>query len=103
MPIDERLAAEGADWIAEQLTEEYGGFIAAEVIDAIMTFEVEIREELNDPMCPHAVMATHLLGKLAEEGAPVGVWGGVNEVLLQEILHLEDEFLAMAGHPRQIR
>jgi hypothetical protein len=103
MPIDEGLAAEGADWIAEQLTEEYGGFIAAEVIDAIMSFEIEIREEFNDPMLPHATMATHLLEKLAAEGAPVGVWGGVNEVLLQEILHLEDEFLAMAGHPRQIR
>jgi len=103
MPIDERLAAEGADWIAEQLTQEYGGFISAEVIDAIMEFEFDIREATGDPLLPHAVMATHLLEKLAAEGVPVGVWGGVNEVLLQEILHLEDEFLALAGHPRTIR
>lgn len=102
MPIDERLAAEGADWIAEQLTEEYGGFISAEVIDAIMEFEVEIRKETGDALLPHAAMANHLLERLAAEGAPVGVWGGVNVVLLQEILHLEDEFLAMAGHPRHL-
>ena len=102
MPLDERLAAEGADWIAEQLTEEYGGFISAEVIDAIMTFEVEIREQQGDPLLPHVVMAGHLLERLAAEGAPVGVWGGMNETLVREILHLEDEFLALAGHPRTI-
>ncbi len=103
MPIDERLAAEGADWIAEQLTQEYGGFIAAEIIDAIMSMEVEIREQYADPLLPHEVMAGHLLERLAAEGAPVGVWGGVNVALLREILHLEDEFLHLAGHPRTIR
>lgn len=103
MPQDPRMTAQCADWIAEQLTEEYGGFISAEAIDAMIDFEEEIREARSDPMMSHAEMAEALIGKLAEEGAPVNVYGGINTQMLMEVLHLEDEFRANWGAPRKVR
>lgn len=103
MPIDEKLAAEGSDWIAGQLTEEYGGFIAAELIDAIMEFEQEFRDAREDQELDHQTMAGLIFTKLTEEeGVPSG-FGGMNVQLVQEVLHLEDEFLSLAGHARKIR
>ena len=103
MPLEERLIAEGADWIAEQLIEEFGGFIAPEVIEAIMLFEAELREQHADPQMDHASMITYLLVRLEEDGAPIGTYGGITRDLLNEILMWEDEFLGLAGQPRTVR
>ena len=101
--LDEKLAEECANWVAEQLTEEYGGFIAAEMIDAVIEMEVEIRQQHSDPEMDHQTMTGHLLERLAEEGAPVDNRWGVTPQLLIEILNLEDEFRGLANRPRRIR
>ncbi len=102
MALDERLAAECADWIAEQITEEFGGFIAAELIDLIMEQEAAVRAEHDDPEMDHRTMSERLLPKLETEGAPVKE-GAVTRELVEEILHWEDEFLGLAGQPRNVR
>jgi len=101
--LEEPLASECANWVAEQLSEEFGGFIAAEVIDAVLEFEVEIRLAHADPQMDHATMAGHLLDRLHEEGAPTHERWGVTTPLLIEVLHWEDEFRALAGRPRSVR
>jgi hypothetical protein len=40
--------------------------------------------------------------RLEEEGMPVKP-GAVTRELVEEILHWEDEFLGLAGHPRSVR
>ena len=97
------LAEECANWIASQLSEEFGGFIAAEVVDAVLEFEAEIRDAAGDPEMDHRTMAGRLLERLREEGAPTGERWGVTADLLIEILHWEDEFRGLAGRPRTVR
>ena len=101
--LDEQLATECSNWVAEQLSEEFGGFIAAEVVDAVLEFEADIRLEENDLGMDHTLMAERLLEKLAAEGAPTDQRWGVSTHLLVEILFWEDEFRALAGRPRQVR
>ncbi len=101
--LDEQLATECSNWAAEQLSEEFGGFIAAEVIDAVLEFEADIRIAEDDPEMDHASMADRLLARLAEEGAPTDQRWGVTTHLLVEILYWEDEFRTLAGRPRRIR
>jgi hypothetical protein len=101
--MDEKLAEECSNWVAEQLSDEYGGFIAAEMIDAVLEFEVDIRVEHQDHEMDHVSMAGHLLEKLGEEGAPVDNRWGVTPQLLVEILHWEDEFRGLAGQARTVR
>jgi hypothetical protein len=47
-------------------------------------------------------MVNRLVPLLEEDGIPMKE-GAVTPHLLGEILHWEDEFLAMAGHPRNVR
>lgn len=101
--MDEKLAEECANWIAEQLTEEFGGFVSAEMIDAVFEFEVIIRNEANDAAIDHRTMAERLLARFEEEGAPVGERWGVTSHLLVEILEWEDEFRSLANQPRTVR
>ena len=101
--MEESLAEECANGIAEQLTDEFGGFVSAEMIDAIFEFEVILRNEHNDAEMDHRTMAERLLVRLEEEGAPVGERWGVTSHLLVEILHWEDEFRALANQPRTVR
>ncbi len=101
--MDEQLATECANWVAEQLSEEFGGFIAAEVVDAVLEFEADIRVAEDDPGMDHAAMAERLLARLAEEGAPTDQQWGVTPHLLMEILFWEDEFRGLAGRPRRVR
>lgn len=101
--MEENLAEECANWIAEQLTDEFGGFVSAEMIDAIFEFEVILRNEHNDAAMDHRTMADRLLVRLEAEGAPVGERWGVTSHLLVEILHWEDEFRALANQPRDVR
>ena len=51
--MDESLAQEGADWIAEQVSEDLGGFIPSELVDRIMELEVEVRKKHDDPEIDH--------------------------------------------------
>jgi hypothetical protein len=102
MSMDKRIAEEGADWIAEMVSEDLGGFIPAELVDLVMELEVRVRQEHDDPQMDHATMAQRLMPYMEEEGVPTQQ-GGVNTMVLAEILHWEDEFLAMAGTPRTIR
>ena len=101
--LNEKLAEECANWVAEQLSEELGGFIAAELIDAVLEFEVEIRLAHQDGEMDHQTMAGHLLTRLGEEGAAVDNRWGVTPQLLVEILHWEDEFRGLAGQARTVR
>lgn len=102
MALDERLAAECADWVAEQMSEEFGGFIAAALIDLIMEHEQAIRDEHGDPEIDHRAMSVHLLPKLEAEGVPMQQ-NGVTRELVEEILHREDDFMGLAGQPRTVR
>ncbi len=102
MTLDESLAQEGADWIAEQVSEDLGGFIPSELVDRIMELEVEVRTKHDDPEIDHKTMTGYLIPLLEEEGVPVKE-GAVTPMLVEEILHWEDEFLGMAGRPRVVR
>ena len=102
MPLDEKLAAECADWVAEQLSEELGAFIAAELVDLIIAEEIKLRDEHADPEMDHRAMSVHLMPRLENEGVPVKE-GGVTRELVEEILYWEDEFLSLAGFPRNVR
>ena len=102
MTFDKKLSEEGADWIAEMVSDDLGGFIPAELVDLVMEREVLIREEHGDPLMDHQTMAAKLMPLMEEEGVPTQQ-GGVTHHLLVEILHWEDEFRSMAGQPRKIR
>lgn len=101
--INEQLLEEGADWIAEMLSTEMGGFIPAELCDLVIQAEAQIRVDLNDPLMDHQTMAAHVMKELEKDPyIPTGE-GKVSEFIIAEILHWEDEFRAMAGHPRYVR
>ena len=97
-----RLAEEGANWIAEQVSEELGGFVPAELVDLMMELERAVRAEFDDPAMDHAAMSLHLVERFEGEGIPVKAGALTREVLV-ELLHWEDEFLSLAGYARQVR
>jgi hypothetical protein len=101
-PLPPRIAEEGANWIAEQVSEELGGFVPAELVDLMMELEHAVRSELGDPEMDHSSMSLHLVDRFEAEGVPIKTGALTREVLL-ELLHWEDEFLALAGYPRQVR
>jgi hypothetical protein len=103
MTLDERLAVECAHWVAQQMSEEFGGFLPGEIVEGILELEQTIRDQLADPALDHDSMARRLLAQLAEDGIPVGGYGQINLELLIEMLHWEDEFLGLAGQPRTTR
>lgn len=100
--MDENIAQEGADWIAEMVSDDLGGFVPSELVDMLMVKEREVREAEDDAEMDHRTMATKLIPLFEAEGIPVKE-GAVTPMLLEEILHWEDEFLAMAGRPRTVR
>ncbi len=102
MVMDDKLAAECADWVAEQMTEEFGGFIAAELIDLVIEQEEKLRVEHDDPLMDHLTMSGHLMAPLEAEGVPIKE-GAVSRELVKEILHWEDEFRGLAGVVRNVR
>ena len=102
MTTDGSIEQEGADWIAEMVSEDLGGFVPSELVDLLMEKEREVRAESKDPEMDHRSMAQKLIPIFEAEGVPVKE-GAVTPMLLEEILHWEDEFLAMAGTPRNVR
>ena len=101
MTIDKNIAQEGADWIAEMVSEDLGGFVPSELVDLIMEFEGKVRAE-GDAEMDHQSMVKQLVPMLEEDGVPMKD-GAVTPSLIGEILHWEDEFLSMAGRPRNVR
>lgn len=102
MNLDEATLKECADWVAEQVSEELGGFVSSELVDLVIELDLAVRSELNDPRLDHRTMSEALLPRLEEAGAPVKA-GAVTRELVEEILHWLDEALAMAGHIREVR
>ena len=102
MSMNEKLAEEGADWIAEMVSDDLGGVVPSELVDMLMAKEREVRAADDDPEMDHHTMAGKLIPLFEAEGVPVKE-GAVTPMLLEEILHWEDEFLAMAGQPRTVR
>ncbi len=103
MSIDPSLSAQGTDWIAEMVSEELGGFVPSEFCDLVFEIEARVREEANDPEMSHDLMAKRLFEIFeADPNIPTQP-GAVSEFIIHEVLHWEDEFLAMAGHPRKVR
>ena len=84
------------------VSEDLGGFVPAELVDLVMELEHKIRGEHSDPTMDHRAMVGHMMPMLESEGVPTQQ-GAVSEFMITEILHWEDEFLAMAGSPRSIR
>ncbi len=101
--LDPEIAREGADWIAEMVSEELGGFVPSELCDLVMETEHEIREESRDPEMDHVSMAHRIMAVFEDDPEIPTQDGGVTAYVVTEILHWEDEFLAMAGHPRNVR
>jgi hypothetical protein len=102
MSMNKKLSEEGADWIAEMVSEDLGGFVPAELVDLIMEFEIQIRTSENDPEMGHKMMTEKLIPLLEAEGVPLKE-GALTPGVIEEILFWEDEFYAMAGQTRKIR
>ncbi|MSP22005.1 MAG: hypothetical protein EXR66_03130 [Dehalococcoidia bacterium] len=102
MEPDEKTLKECADWVAEQVSEELGGFVSSELVDLVIELDMGVRAELNDARIDHRTMSEHLIPRLEAAGAPVKT-GGVTRELVEEILHWLDEALAMAGYSRDVR
>ena len=98
---EEALLIEGAEWIAAQL-EEDGIMIELPLVHRVLVNEIEIRQERNDPAMSHAMMLPLLLERLIAEGI-ASTMGGMDQILLREILFWEDEFWALAGMARDLR
>ena len=103
MPLDRQLAQEGADWIAEMVSDDLESFIPSELCDLVMETEERIREESGDRAIDHRTMATRLMEIFEADPEVPTQQGAISEGLLREILHWEDEFLTMAGQPRNVR
>lgn len=103
MTIDRSTLQEGADWIAEMVSEELGGFIPSELCDLVIETELKIREETGDELMDHATMTQKIMEIFREDPEVPTQEGAVSDFIVREILHWEDEFRAMAGHPREVR
>jgi hypothetical protein len=103
MTIDRKTLEEGADWIAEMVSEELGGFIPAELCDLVIDVELRIRAETGDEDMDHATMATRIMEVFEADPEVPTQEGAVSEFIVREILHWEDEFRTMAGFPRTVR
>ena len=103
MALDRKTLEEGADWIAEMVSEELGGFIPAELCDLVIETELKIREETGDELMGHDEMTRRIMEIFRADPDIPTQEGAVSDFIVREILHWEDEFRAMAGHPREVR
>lgn len=101
--LDEKLLEEGADWIAEMVSEELGGFIPSELCDLVMQAELKIRTETGDLLMDHDTMSARIMEVFVADPDVPTQDGAVSAFIVREILHWEDEFRSMAGHPRRVR
>jgi len=103
MTMDRKTLEEGADWIAEMVSEELGGFIPSELCDLVIETELKIREESGDELMDHGTMTQKIMEIFRDDPDVPTQEGAVSDFIVREILHWEDEFRAMAGSPREVR
>jgi len=103
MTMDRKTLEEGADWIAEMVSEELGGFIPSELCDLVIETELKIREESGDELMDHGTMTQKIMEIFRADPDVPTQEGAVSDFIVREILHWEDEFRAMAGSPREVR
>ncbi|MEX1022550.1 MAG: hypothetical protein WD058_05330 [Dehalococcoidia bacterium] len=103
MTFDRKTLEEGADWIAEMVSDELGGFIPAELCDLVIETELKVRAETGDEDMDHASMTTRIMDIFRADPEVPTQEGAVSDYVVREILHWEDEFRAMAGAPRTVR
>ena len=94
---------EGADWIAEMLSDDVGAFVPSEFCDLVIDTERQIREDTGDADMDHATMAERLMAIFEADPKLPTQTGAITPMLIFEVLHWEDEFRAMAGPPRTVR
>jgi hypothetical protein len=100
--LNEATLKECADWVAEQVSEDLGGFVSSELVDLVIELDLAIRAEADDSRIDNKTMTAALMPRLEEAGAPVKA-GAVTPHLVEEILYWLDEALSMAGHVRDVR
>ncbi|MGE3857408.1 MAG: hypothetical protein AB7G21_10685 [Dehalococcoidia bacterium] len=100
---DRDLEREGADWIAEMISDQVGAFVPSEFCDLVLETERRVRAETGDEAMDHAAMAERLMAIFEADPAVPTEAGAINARLIFEVLHWEDEFRAMAGTPRTVR
>ena len=100
--MDNKRLEECANWVAEQASDQLGGFIPAELLDLMFELEPKIRAKNKDTEMDHQTMSKFLMTELRNEGVPIDKTG-LTENILQELLHWEDECLSLSGIPRKIR
>lgn len=101
--VDEDLEQQGADWVANMVSEEFETFIPSVFCDLVFATERRVREESGDPAMDHDTMAARLMEIFdADPEVPTDT-GAVHAHLVYEVLHWEDQFRAMAGLPREVR
>ena len=97
------LEREGADWIAEMVSDQVGAFVPSEFCDLVLDTERRVRAETGDEAMDHASMSTRLMAIFDADPAVPTEAGTITAQLIFEVLHWEDEFRAMAGSPRTVR
>ena len=101
--LDPDIEREGAEWVAGMIGEQFEAFIPAVFCELVFDAERRVREESGDPDMDHAAMADRLMAIFEDNPEiPTGN-GGVSAMLVIEVLHMEDQFRAMAGQPRDVR
>jgi hypothetical protein len=95
--VDRELLLECADWIAEQMLDE-GHLIDGALVQIII--EKELAAPWRLPAISHAAAAAYLVAALEADGI-AGMPDAVSARLVQTVLEWEDEFLALAGRPRE--
>lgn len=94
--MDQELLTECADWIAEQMGEE-GFMVAAELVELIL--QKESATPAGKPAASHDETAGRLVAELLADGVQSAP-NAIDERLVRMVLEWEDEFLALAGRPR---
>ncbi len=97
------LEREGADWIAEMVSDQVGAFVPSEFCDLVLATERQVREDTGDESLDHAGMAERLMAIFEADASIPTEAGTITARLIFEVLHWEDEFRAMAGMPRSVR
>lgn len=100
---DPDLEREGADWIAEMVSDQVGAFVPAEFCDLVLATERRVRDDTGDEAMDHASMAERLMAIFDADPTVPTEAGTIDARLIFEVLHWEDEFRAMAGTPRTVR
>ena len=101
--LDADMEREGADWVAEMISEQFEAFIPAAFCELVFTTERRVREDSGDPDMDHAAMTDRLMAIFEADPEIPTANGAVSAMLVTEVLYWEDQFRGMAGQPRDVR